>query len=68
MGVLFPIGAGGIPYIAASATTVYFAREAGAAALGLAANVDPTVALSLLHQALEFQVTYGAVLLSFLGE
>lgn len=36
--------------------------------MGLVPNVDPAIALNLLHRALEFQVTYGAVLLSFLGK
>ena len=30
-------------------------------------NVDPGVAITVLHQALDIQTTYGAVLLSFLG-
>ncbi|KIL67170.1 hypothetical protein M378DRAFT_74364 [Amanita muscaria Koide BX008] len=58
---------GGVPYVAAAATTAYLAHAAGLAAMGLVPNVDPAIALALLHRALEFQVTYGAVLLSFLG-
>ncbi|KAF8623333.1 hypothetical protein AX15_006410 [Amanita polypyramis BW_CC] len=58
---------GGIPYLAASATTVYVAYEAGLAARGIVHHIDPAVALALLERALDFQVTYGAVLLSFLG-
>ncbi|KAF7979620.1 hypothetical protein HWV62_41954 [Athelia sp. TMB] len=59
--------AGGLPYIAASGTTVYLAHQAGLAAQGLIPNVDPGVAHTVLDQALSFQVTYGAVMLSFLG-
>jgi len=59
--------AGGLPYIAASATTVYLARQAGLAAAGYTVGIDPGVALTVLDQALTLQVTYGAVMLSFLG-
>ena len=59
--------AGGLPYLGAAGTSVYLARQAGNAATGLAANIDPGVALTVLDQALTFQTTYGAVMLSFLG-
>lgn len=59
--------AGGIPYIGAAATTVYLAHEAGIAAAGLAPHIDPGVAITILDQALTVQMTYGAVMLSFLG-
>jgi hypothetical protein len=59
--------AGGIPYIASSATTVYLAHQAGLATMGVITNMDPGVALNILDQALNFQIHYGAVLLSFLG-
>jgi len=59
--------AGGLPYIGATATTVYLARQAGEAATGVLTNIDPGVAITVLHQALEVQMTYGAVMLSFLG-
>ena len=36
--------------------------------LGRAAGVDPGVASTILDQALNVQVTYGAVMLSFLGK
>jgi len=55
---------GGLPYIAASATTVYLAHQAK---LAVMIGMDPGVALTLLDQALNLQVTYGAVMLSFLG-
>lgn len=58
---------GGIPYVVASATTVYLAHKAQLAASGLAIGMDPGVALTILDQALNLQVTYGAVMLSFLG-
>lgn len=59
--------AGGLPYIASAATTVYLSHQAGLATSGVLTNIDPGVALTILDQALNFQVTYGAVLLSFLG-
>jgi len=59
--------AGGLPYLGASATTVYFAHQAGLAAAGVLTNIDPGVALTIFDQALTVQVTYGAVMLSFLG-
>lgn len=37
------------------------------AASGVAVGIDPGVASTILDQALNFQVTYGAVMLSFLG-
>ncbi|EGN95658.1 hypothetical protein SERLA73DRAFT_186807 [Serpula lacrymans var. lacrymans S7.3] len=59
--------AGGLPYVASAGTTVYLAHQAGLAAMGTVTNMDPGVALTILDQALTFQVTYGAVMLSFLG-
>ncbi|KAG7092961.1 hypothetical protein E1B28_009263 [Marasmius oreades] len=59
--------AGGLPYVGASLTTVYLASQAGLAASGAQINMDPGVALTILDQALNLQVTYGAVMLSFLG-
>lgn len=35
--------------------------------LGASVGLDPGVALTVLDQALNIQVTYGAVMLSFLG-
>lgn len=58
---------GTVPYVGAGATTVYLASVAGSAAAGNPTSIDPGVALTLLDQALNFQVTYGAVMLSFLG-
>ncbi|CAK5277194.1 unnamed protein product [Mycena citricolor] len=55
--------AGGIPYIGAAATTVYLAREATLAT----STIDHSTALNVLNEALNLQVTYGAVMLSFLG-
>ena len=37
------------------------------AATGVMTNIDPGVAITLLDQALNIQMTYGAVMLSFLG-
>ncbi|KAF8969609.1 hypothetical protein BDZ97DRAFT_1794244 [Flammula alnicola] len=65
---IFVLGlVGGLPYIAASATTVYLAHQAGLAGSGVAVGMDPGVALTIFDQALNLQVTYGAVMLSFLG-
>jgi hypothetical protein len=74
---------GGVPYLAASATTVYLAHQAGLATsgvsdamfcldcissiIGVLTSMDPGVALTILDRALNIQVTYGAVMLSFLG-
>lgn len=62
------LGVGGlVPYLATSASTVYLARQAFLADRGLAANFDAEVALTLLYHTQNLQVTYGAVILSFLG-
>ncbi|KAI9508451.1 hypothetical protein F5148DRAFT_1196222 [Russula earlei] len=58
---------GGIPYLLASSTTIYLAHQAGLAASGVLTSLDPGVALTFLDRALNIQVTYGAVMLSFLG-
>ncbi|THH28397.1 hypothetical protein EUX98_g5795 [Antrodiella citrinella] len=59
--------AGGLPYLGATATTIYLARQAGMAATGVISTIDPGVAITVLDQALSLQMTYGAVMLSFLG-
>ncbi|KAK7694033.1 hypothetical protein QCA50_003609 [Cerrena zonata] len=59
--------AGALPYLGASGATIYLARQAGMAATGIVTNINPGVAITLLHQALDVQMTYGAVMLSFLG-
>jgi len=59
--------AGGIPYLGTALTSMYLARQAGAAATGAIKRIYPGVALTGLDQALLFQTTYGAVMLSFLG-
>ena len=46
---------------------MYLAHQASLAASGMVIGMDPGVALTLLDQALNLQVTYGAVMLSFLG-
>lgn len=58
---------GALPYLGSSATTIYLAHQAGLAASGVVTNIDPGVALTVFDQALNIQVTYGAVMLSFLG-
>ncbi|KAF7306021.1 hypothetical protein HMN09_00756700 [Mycena chlorophos] len=59
--------AGTIPYLGTGATTVYLAHQASLAVTGQVGQVDPGVAITILDQALNVQVTYGAVMLSFLG-
>ncbi|KAG9020966.1 hypothetical protein FS842_006918, partial [Serendipita sp. 407] len=59
--------AGSLPYLGTSAFTVYLANQAGEAATGAVSKMDPSVAMSLLDQAMQVQVTYGAVMLGFLG-
>lgn len=46
---------------------IYLANQATLAAQEALPNIDPGVALTLLDRALSIQVTYGAVMLSFLG-
>lgn len=46
---------------------MYFARQAGLLAAGHAARVEYDTALGFLEAAAHVQVTYGAVMLSFLG-
>ncbi|TFK54633.1 hypothetical protein OE88DRAFT_1653042 [Heliocybe sulcata] len=58
---------GGVPYIGTAATVIYLARQAGLAVAGVNVGMDPGVASTILDQALNIQVTYGAVMLSFLG-
>jgi len=65
LSLLYSIG--GLPYVATSGTTVYLAYQAGLAATGAVTTVDVGVLHTLLDQALNVQVTYGAVMLSFLG-
>ncbi|GJE90793.1 DUF3429 domain-containing protein [Phanerochaete sordida] len=59
--------AGALPYLGSTLTTIYLARQAGEAATAAISSIDPGVAITVLHQALDIQTTYGAVLLSFLG-
>ncbi|KAF4576335.1 hypothetical protein EYR36_001065 [Pleurotus pulmonarius] len=59
--------AGALPYVGTAAATVWTAKQAGLAATGVVTNIDPGVAITILDQALNLQVTYGAVMLSFLG-
>lgn len=59
--------AGALPYLGTSGTVIYLANQASLAAQGALLDMDPGVALTLLDRALSIQVTYGAVMLSFLG-
>jgi len=58
---------GSLPYLGTVISTLYCARAAGQLAAGHAARVDYDTAMNLLEAATSVQVTYGAVLLSFLG-
>jgi len=59
--------AGGLPYVGTSLAALYYARQAGQAASGVAPGVDVESTMQLLSQIQHVQVTYGAVLLGFLG-
>ncbi|KZS89959.1 hypothetical protein SISNIDRAFT_458280 [Sistotremastrum niveocremeum HHB9708] len=59
--------AGALPYLGTSISSIYLARQAGIAASGGTPGVDPNLAIAILNDCLHIQVTYGAVLLSFLG-
>ena len=59
--------AGSLPYLGTSIYSVYLANQAGQAASGVASRIDPAVAMGLLDQAMSVQMTYGAVMLGFLG-
>jgi len=64
--LLFGLG-GALPYLGTSGTVIYLANQATLVSQGALSNIDPGVALTLLDRALSIQVTYGAVMLSFLG-
>lgn len=59
--------AGALPYLGTAVSTLYSAQVAGSLAAGHAARVDFDTAMNVLEAATQVQVTYGAVLLSFLG-
>ncbi|KAG8721484.1 hypothetical protein FRC08_012617 [Ceratobasidium sp. 394] len=59
--------AGGVPYIGTSLATLYYSRELARAASGAVPGLDVNATLETLHQLQHVQVTYGAVLLGFLG-
>lgn len=46
---------------------VAFAKNGISQRTGVLTSIDPGVALTILDRALNIQVTYGAVMLSFLG-
>ncbi|KAF8607629.1 hypothetical protein BDV93DRAFT_505037 [Ceratobasidium sp. AG-I] len=58
--------AGGLPYIGTSFASLYYARQAGQAFEGMT-TIDSDTAMQTLYQVMHVQVTYGAVLLGFLG-
>jgi hypothetical protein len=45
-----------------------FGKDGISQCTGVLTSIDPGVALTILDRALNIQVTYGAVMLSFLGE
>ncbi|EPS94346.1 hypothetical protein FOMPIDRAFT_131244 [Fomitopsis schrenkii] len=58
---------GGLPYLGTGAVTIYMAQQAGTALTDFTSRIDPGVAITMLDHALHIQMTYGAVMLSFLG-
>lgn len=50
-----------------AATTIYLARQAALSVASGSASVDAETAMALLHHVQNIQVTYGAIILSFLG-
>ncbi|QRV72744.1 hypothetical protein RhiJN_00758 [Ceratobasidium sp. AG-Ba] len=59
--------AGGIPYVGTSLATLYYSNELSKASSGAAPGLDVNAVMETLHQLQHVQVTYGAVLLGFLG-
>ncbi|KAG7575272.1 hypothetical protein FFLO_00436 [Filobasidium floriforme] len=67
---IFNFGAlGTVPYIGTAVGIIFAAREAGAAQAGrdTLTGIDLETATSLLHHLETVQITYGAIILSFLG-
>ena len=64
--MIFGLG-GALPYLGTTGASLYYASQAGQVAPRFIEQLDPTIAAELLNQALHVQVTYGAVMLSFLG-
>lgn len=58
---------GALPYLGTSLSTLYLARQASQAATGLISTPSVDNAIALLESCSYVQVTYGAVMLSFLG-
>ncbi|RXK42439.1 hypothetical protein M231_00429 [Tremella mesenterica] len=58
--------AGTLPYLGTSLATVYLARQAALAAAG-EKGYDLASSLTALHTVEHVQITYGAIILSFLG-
>ncbi|PWN33537.1 uncharacterized protein FA14DRAFT_164948 [Meira miltonrushii] len=59
--------AGIVPYVSTAGASVYLARQAQLVAQGLDSHIDFETASALLLHAENVQITFGAVLLSFLG-
>ncbi|KDE02928.1 hypothetical protein MVLG_06553 [Microbotryum lychnidis-dioicae p1A1 Lamole] len=60
-------GAGLLPYAGTSLATVYLARSAAQACEVDASGVEAELAMELLSSVQHLQISYGAVILSFLG-
>jgi len=60
--------AGFLPYMGTSLSTIYLARQVNQAqSAGANSTIDLDTALALLHHVELIQISYGAVILSFLG-
>ncbi|KAK0548983.1 hypothetical protein OC845_003332 [Tilletia horrida] len=59
--------AGVVPYITTAGASIYLARQTWLVANGIDTHLDLDTAQALLLHAQNIQITYGAVLLSFLG-
>lgn len=59
--------AGIVPYVSTAGASIYLARQAQLVAQGLDSHIDFETASALLLHAENVQITFGAVLLSFLG-
>ncbi|KAK0525631.1 hypothetical protein OC842_005442 [Tilletia horrida] len=59
--------AGVIPYVTTAGASIYLARQAWLVGHGIDTHLDLDTAQALLLHAQNIQITYGAILLSFLG-
>ncbi|PWN41491.1 hypothetical protein IE81DRAFT_324482 [Ceraceosorus guamensis] len=59
--------AGVLPYISTAGASVYLARQTNLVANGMDTHIDYETASALLLHAQNVQISYGAIILSFLG-